>query len=76
MQNDAKNLKKMTETLAHGYSSEGVQGEQSNQYQHERVKMVFKNLCILLLDGKTAYIFFQEILPLGIYNQNSQTFFG
>ena len=36
-QNDAKNLKKMTETLTHGYSSESTQGELSNEYQHDMV---------------------------------------
>ena len=29
----------MTETLAHGYSSESAQREPSNEYQHDRVKM-------------------------------------
>ena len=32
----------MTETLAHGYSSESTQPELSNEYQHDRVKMVFQ----------------------------------
>ena len=32
----AKNLK-MTENLAHGYSSESAQQELSNEYQHDRV---------------------------------------
>ena len=36
-----KNLKKMTETLAHGYSSESTQRELSNEYQHDRVRWVF-----------------------------------
>ena len=48
IQNDAKKLK-MTETLAHGYSSEITQRELSNEYQQNRVKMVFKNLCIVVL---------------------------
>ena len=39
----------MTETLAYGYSSESAQRELCNEYQHDRVKMVFKNLCILVL---------------------------
>ena len=39
----------MIETLAHEYSSESTQRELSNEYQHDRVKMVFKNLCILFL---------------------------
>ena len=29
---------KMTETLAHGYASEGAQQELSNEYQHDRLK--------------------------------------
>ena len=33
----------MTETLAHGYSFESTQQELSNEYQHDRVSMVFKN---------------------------------
>ena len=32
LQNDAKNLKKMTETLAHRYSSESTRRELSNEY--------------------------------------------
>ena len=45
---------KMTETLAYGYSSESTQYDLSNEYQHNRVKMVFKNLCILVLWMKVA----------------------
>ena len=44
----------MTETLTRGYSSESAQGELSNEYQHDRVKMVFKNLCMFLLWTKVA----------------------
>ena len=40
---------KMTETLAYKYSSESIQGELSNEYQHDRVYIAFKNLCILQL---------------------------
>ena len=32
-----KTPEKMTETLAHGYSSENAQQELSNEYQHGRV---------------------------------------
>ena len=32
----------MIETLANGYSSKSTQRELSNEYQHNRVKMVFK----------------------------------
>ena len=45
---------KMTETLAHAYSSESTQRELSNEYQHDRVQMVFKDLCILVLWTKVA----------------------
>ena len=44
----------MTETLANGYSSESTQRELSNEYQHDRVWMVFKNLCICVLWSKVA----------------------
>ena len=38
----------MIETLANGYSSESNPGGLLNEYQHDGVQMVFKNLCILL----------------------------
>ena len=37
----------MTETLPYGYSAECTHQELSNEYQHDRVMMVFKNLCVL-----------------------------
>ena len=40
---------KMTETLACGYSSESAQWELSNEYHHDRVQMVFKDLCVFVL---------------------------
>ena len=49
-----KNLKEMTETVAHGYSSEITQRELSNEYQYDRDWMVFKNLCIFVLWRKVA----------------------
>ena len=36
------------------YSSESTQRELSNEYQHDRVKMVFKNLCVIALWTKVA----------------------
>ena len=36
----------MTESLAHGYSTESTQRDLSNEYQHDRV---FKNLYVLAL---------------------------
>ena len=44
----------MTETLANGYSSEGTQRELSNEYQHDRIKMVFENICVLVFWTKVA----------------------
>ena len=44
----------MTETLAHGYSSERTQRELSNEYQHDRVQMVFKKLCAIVLRTKVV----------------------
>ena len=45
---------KMTETLASGYSSESTPSELSNEYHQDRVWMVFKNLCALVLWTKVA----------------------
>ena len=40
--------RKMTETLAHGYSSENTQREPPNEYQYDRVLDGFqKSLCAL-----------------------------
>ena len=36
----------MPETMANGYSSESTQRELSNEYQHDRVQMVIKNLVL------------------------------
>ena len=44
----------MTETLKHRYSTESTRRELSNEYQHDRVEMVFKNLSVLVLWGKVA----------------------
>ena len=44
----------MTETLACGYSSDSTHRELSNEYQYDRVKMVFKNLCVFVLWMKVA----------------------
>ena len=38
---------RMTETLAHRYSSKSTWRELSNEYQHGRVEMGLKNLCAL-----------------------------
>ena len=44
----------MIETLAYGYSSESTLRELSNEYQHDRVQMVIKKVCILVLWLKLA----------------------
>ena len=44
-------MQKMPETLAYGYSSESAQQKLSNEYKHDRVKMVFKNLYVAALEG-------------------------
>ena len=44
----------MTETLANGYSNERTQQELSNEYQYDRVKMVFKDFSVLGLWIKVA----------------------
>ena len=45
---------KIIETLAYGYSSESTQRELSNEYQHDRVSMFFKDFCIPVLWTKVA----------------------
>ena len=44
----------MIETLPNGYSSESTQRELSNEYQNDRVKMVFKKNCVLVLWTKVV----------------------
>ena len=44
----------MTETLANGYSSESTLLGLFNEYQHDSIKMVFKNLCVLVLWTKIS----------------------
>ena len=44
----------MAQTLANGYSSDCIQQELSNEYQHDSVQMVFKNICALVLWTKEA----------------------
>ena len=58
-----QNTLKITGTLAHGYSFESSESL-SNEYQHDIVKIVFKNLNILLhwtkvdlaLEGLKVYV--------------------
>ena len=44
----------MTETLAYWNSSESTQRKLSNENQHDRVTMVFKNLCIIVIRMKVG----------------------
>ena len=44
----------MTETQEHGHLSESTQHELSNEYQHDKVQMVIKKLCIPVLWMKVA----------------------
>ena len=44
----------MTETLACGYSSQSAQQQLSNEYQHDRLYMFFKNRCVFFLRTKVA----------------------
>ena len=39
----------MIETMANEYSSESTLRELSNEYQHDRVSMIFKDFCVLVL---------------------------
>ena len=66
----------MTENLADGYSSEGVQRELSNEYQHDRVKMVFKNICILVLWTKVPSVSEGLTLPMLMLNPVMLVFIG
>ena len=60
----------MTETLANGYSNERTQRELSNEYQHDRVLMVFKDLSVLglwikvasALEGLQQWLFLSQYL--------------
>ena len=72
----------MTETLAHWYSSESTQRELSNYYQHDRVKIVFKNLCVFVIWIKVASAIEglikndQKCQPLGFISLNLLIFFN
>ena len=44
----------MDGTLDNTYSSESTKQELFNEYQHDRVKMVFKTLCVYVLWMKLA----------------------
>ena len=40
--------------MPNGYSSESTRRVLSNEYQHDRVSMVFKDFCVLVLRMKVA----------------------
>ena len=44
----------MTGTLANGYPSESAQRELSNEYQHDRVWMIFKVMGVVVLWTKVS----------------------
>ena len=60
----------MTETLANGYSSESTHQELSNEYNHDRVSMIFKKIFILKLWTKVASAL--EGLRLTVYTYISE----
>ena len=60
----------MTETLANWYSSESTQRELSNEYQYNRVEMVSKNLCILVIWVRVASSLEEVIVPQGFTSPN------
>ena len=45
---------KTTETLSYGYLFESAQQGLSNEYEHDRVSVFFKNLCVFVLRMKVA----------------------
>ena len=47
---------RMTETLTHRYSSKSTEWELSSKYQHDRVKMVLKKICVLMLSKEVASV--------------------
>ena len=61
----------MIETLANGYSSESSQRELSNEYQHDRVLMIFKKICILMLRTKEA----SALERLKVVNMSGSNFY-
>ena len=54
IQNATKKLENHRNPGTWLYSSESTQWELSNRYQHDRVKMFFKSICVLLLWTKVA----------------------
>ena len=74
---------KMIETLSDGYSSQSTQRELSNEYQDDRVNLVFKKICFLVLWMKLALALEGLTLDLcgygavqGLHSICNHTFFG
>ena len=59
--------------MANGYSSETARRELSNEYQHDRVSMIFKNLCVLVLWTNVASAL--EGLTLVCHTTSGQIFY-
>ena len=62
----------MTETLAHGYSSQSTHVKLSNEYQKDGVQIVFKNVCVIVLWTKVASALEGLIAGLNIFKDNNQ----
>ena len=66
----AEKLQKNLACRIVGFSYESTQWELSNEYQHDRVKMVFKNLCVLVLWTKVALALEGLIYRLSLQHQH------
>ena len=76
--------REMTETLANGYSSDSARRELSNEYRHDRIKIIFKAFCVLVLwikvalalEGLKTIPFFLPFMPstsmLAVYPSKSE----
>ena len=63
----------MTETLAHGYSSESTHPDLFIEYQHDKVLVIIKNLCNIVLWMKVASVLEGLIVsPLPGYESDSR----
>ena len=68
----------MTETLAHGYSSESTRRELSNEYQHDIVYMVIKHIYVIVLwtkvdsasEGLNGYVPFPHTFTERTFTEN------
>ena len=67
---------KITETLACGYSFESTPRGLSNEYQHDRVKMVYKNLCLLMHWKKVASALQGLIVTIQLFMVKEKCYFN